>query len=45
MAPDPALLTAAFVRVGIDVPQRVALEVFIISWIDANVPKDVVVAS
>ncbi len=37
---------AAFVReAGIDVPQRVALEVFIISWIDANVPKDIVVAS
>ena len=37
---------AAFVReAGIDVPQRVALEVFIIGWIDANVPKDVVVAS
>ena len=37
---------AAFVReVGIDVPQRVAIEVFITHWIDANVPKDAVVAS
>lgn len=34
---------AMFVReTRIDVPQRVALEVFIIGWIDANVPKDVV---
>jgi len=33
---------AAFVReAGIDVPQRVALDVFITGWIDANVPKDV----
>lgn len=32
---------AAFVRdAGIDVPPRVALEAFIDSWIDANVPKD-----
>ena len=31
---------AAFVRaVGINVPPRVALEVFITGWIDANVPK------
>jgi hypothetical protein len=31
---------AAFVReVGINVPQRVAIEVFIDQWIDANVPK------
>lgn len=31
---------AAFVReAGIEVPQRVALEVFITQWIDANVPK------
>ena len=37
---------AAFARkVGIDVPQRVAIEVFITNWIDANVPKDAVVAS
>jgi hypothetical protein len=37
---------AAFVReAGIDVPQRVALEAFITGWINANVPKDVVVAS
>lgn len=34
---------AAFVReVGIEVPQRVALEVFIGQWIDINVPKDIV---
>lgn len=34
---------AAFVReTGIEVPQRVALEVFITRWIDANVPKDFV---
>ncbi|WP_243049895.1 hypothetical protein [Dyella sp. RRB7] len=32
---------AAFVRdAGIDVPERVALDVFIIGWIDANVPRD-----
>jgi hypothetical protein len=32
---------AAFVReVGIDVPERVALDLFIIGWIDANVPRD-----
>lgn len=37
---------AAFVReASLDLPQRVALEVFIIGWIDANVPKDVVTAS
>ena len=31
---------AAFVReAGIDVPKRVAIEVFIEHWIDANVPK------
>ena len=37
---------AAFVReVGIEVPQRVALEVFITHWIDANVPKDVATAT
>jgi hypothetical protein len=26
---------------GIEVPSRVALEVFVIGWIEANVPKDV----
>lgn len=32
---------AAFVRdAGIEVPQRVALEVFVTSWIDANLPKE-----
>ncbi len=32
---------AAFVReAGIEVPQRVALELFITRWIDANVPSD-----
>jgi hypothetical protein len=32
---------AAFVRAaGIEVPQRMALEPFVIDWIDANVPKD-----
>jgi hypothetical protein len=37
---------AAFVReAGIDVPQRVALEVFIVGWVDANVPKDAVATS
>jgi hypothetical protein len=37
---------AAFVReADIEVPQRVALEVFITDWIDAHVPKDVVAAS
>jgi hypothetical protein len=37
---------AAFVReAGTDVPQRVALEQFIVKWIDTNVPKDIVVAS
>jgi len=31
----------AFVRdAGIQVPQRVSLEVFITNWIDANVPKE-----
>ena len=36
----------AFVREArIDVPQRVALEAFITGWINANVPKDVVVTS
>ncbi len=31
---------AAFVReAGIDVPQRIAIELFIEHWIDANVPK------
>lgn len=31
----------AFVReAGIEVPERVALDEFIIHWIDANVPKD-----
>lgn len=31
----------AFVReAGIDVPERVALDEFIIHWIDANVPRD-----
>ena len=39
-------LAAAFVReAGIEVPQRVALEVFITKWIDAHVPKDVNVAT
>jgi hypothetical protein len=33
---------AAFAReAGIEVPPRVALEVFVIGWIGANVPKDV----
>jgi len=37
---------AAFVRdAGIQVPQRVALEVFITNWIDANVPKEFVPAA
>jgi hypothetical protein len=37
---------AAFVReAGIEVPPRVALEVFVIGWIDAHVPKDVVAAA
>lgn len=37
---------AAFVReAGIEVPQRVVLEVFITHWIDANVPKDFVHAA
>ncbi|MET3652923.1 hypothetical protein [Dyella japonica] len=32
---------AAFVReTEIDVPERVALDEFIIQWIDANIPKD-----
>jgi hypothetical protein len=32
---------AAFVReAGIDVPERVALDAFIVGWIDANVPRD-----
>lgn len=39
-------LAAAFVReAGIEVPPRVALEVFITQWIDAHVPKDVNVAA
>jgi hypothetical protein len=39
-------LAAAFVReAGIEVPQRMALEVFITQWIDAHVPKDVNVAA
>ncbi|MFC5435867.1 hypothetical protein ACFPME_04815 [Rhodanobacter umsongensis] len=34
---------AAFAReTGIEVPPRVALEVFITGWIEANVPEDVV---
>jgi hypothetical protein len=37
---------AAFVReAGIEVPQRIALEVFIGQWIDINVPKDIVLAA
>ncbi|MFC5581892.1 hypothetical protein [Rhodanobacter terrae] len=37
---------AAFVReAGIDVPQRMALEVFIVGWSDANVPLDAVIVS
>jgi hypothetical protein len=37
---------AAFVReTGIEVPPRVALEVFIIGWIEANVPKDAAAAT
>lgn len=37
---------AAFVReTGLEVPQRVALEAFIVHWIDANVPKDIVPAT
>ncbi len=37
---------AAFVRqAGIEVPPRVALDVFITGWIEANVPKDVVAAT
>ena len=37
---------AAFVReAGIEVPPRVALEVFVIGWIEAHVPKDVVAAN
>jgi hypothetical protein len=37
---------AAFVRAaGIEVPQRMALEVFIVGWIDANVPKAFVAAT
>jgi hypothetical protein len=37
---------AAFVReAGFEVPQRVALEVFITHWIDANVPKDFIHAA
>jgi hypothetical protein len=36
----------AFVReTGIEMPPRVALEVFITSWTEANVPKDVVAAT
>ena len=36
----------AFVReAGIEVPQRVALEVYITGWIDANVPKAFVPAA
>lgn len=34
---------AAFVReAGIELPQRLALEVFITGWMETNVPKDVV---
>ena len=37
---------AAFVRdAGIDVPERVALELYITRWIDINVPKEFVPAS
>jgi hypothetical protein len=37
---------AAFVReTGIEAPPRVALEVFVTGWIEANVPKDVVAAN
>lgn len=37
---------AAFVRESrLEVPQQAALEAFIVHWIDANVPKDVVVAT
>ncbi|MBB6241466.1 hypothetical protein [Rhodanobacter sp. MP1X3] len=37
---------ASFVRnAGIEVPQRVALEVFITDWIDSNVPKAFVLAT
>ena len=37
---------AAFVReTGIEVPPRVALEAFVIGWIAANVPRDVVTAN
>lgn len=36
---------AAFVRVAsIEVPQRVALEAFVIHWIDENIPKDIATA-
>jgi hypothetical protein len=37
---------AAFVRdAGIEVPERVALELYITRWIDINVPKDFVPAT
>jgi hypothetical protein len=37
---------AALVReAGIEVPQRMALEAFIVGWIDANVPKAFVAAT
>jgi hypothetical protein len=37
---------AAFVRdAGIEVPQRMALEVFITGWIDANVPAEFIPAT
>lgn len=37
---------AAFVRdAGIQFPQRMSLEVFITNWIDANVPKEFVLAT
>lgn len=37
---------AAFAReAGIEAPPRVALEAFVIGWIDANVPKDAVPAN
>lgn len=37
---------AAFVRdAGIEIPQRVALEVFITNWIDATVPKEFISAA
>lgn len=37
---------AAFVReAGIEAPPRVTLEAFVIGWIEANVPKDIVAAT